>query len=526
MRRFIWYLVFGFSIPLVSSCLEEINDLDKIKSELDISPKLAFPIIDSEIYFSDFKSKLDSFQLNTGEFGTIVLSYQHEIFKARAEDYFAFENQSTPVIQITGLDSYGQSLYTEFNVSKTEIYTVNNVSIDRLDSLRLKGGQLAIFFYNDLPADITAQLTIPGLTINGIPFQEVIDVSSGSGFWKFDLNNTFLDLTKGGTTFNEIEYTLDAIVRSNGNVVVPSQRMEVFFEIQSPEFTALYGEADSRVLESQTGTQTVNVFNNTDVLEFAIEEPAITVHIDNSFGASFDASLQAVNVKGKNGDVKSLSGEVMATINPMNVAGPTIGEIGQSVRSSVTINTINSNINELVSIIPAEIQYNASGFLLGGTGKMFVLDTSTVRVTGKVDLPLFGRVKGLVINKNVAFNGQDLDILDHAELVMKTANTFPLGIDLSLAFLDADSAVVEYIDSGELELIASPPVDINGVSQLSADRLVTLELANDRIARITRATSIDLIMVMNTSGNGDLPVRITENDFLKVNIGLKGKAKL
>lgn len=513
-----------------SACLEEIEDISKGRvstGNLEINPSVSLPLIDTRIDISDISGSLDSLglEMSEGDFGTVVLKYSQSVFSGVAEDYFNVEDQSSPNILITGIDSQNLSGSGEYQFSEEGTVIVGDLGTEKLDSLLLKGGNIIVHIFNSFDADVTATFSIPELEFDNTPYTESFNLVNGENTRSRSLDNGMFDFTQGGTEDNQLSYKIEGTIYFDNTVITPDQRLEVYFEIVDPGFKGIYGESIDRELLNQQGSQDVNFFQNNTLDGFTIQEPSLSVTLENSFGVTLMTDINEISIVDKNDNVVSLSGSFLDDNNPFSLQGPGLNEIGESVTTTYTVSHENSNLNELISLVPKRFVYDARGYVEAGQN-LFVLDTSKVNVTAEVVLPLFGSINNLAYEETFDFDGSVFNNIDLAKFTFTIDNKFPFQANIELYFLNDQDVILDSFFNDDPELFAASPVDVNGVSTEVQTKVITLDLTRERLQILESATKINLVLHLSTSEGGTVPVRITWNDYINIQAGMEGRANL
>ncbi len=514
----------------LSSCLEELQDIADGKistSNLDINPAISLPLIDTRIYMSDFVGSLDSVGLviREGDYGTVVLTYKDSIFTGYAQDYFSVKDQTSSPLIVTGLDSQGENIFGDFAVSESGIFSQGDPGTEKLDSLIFSGGFLVLNINSSFSADANIIFSMPELLVDGQAFTDLINISNGVSSKSIPLAGKKITFDSNGTVDNQISYSINGTISSNGSIVTPEQSLEISFSFISPIFQGAYGKSIDRVFAAQKGEQEVNFFQNTQLDGFSIKEPKLKITLENSFGAEFSTIINQIAVVDQLDNVVPLTGSFLTENNPFLIGGPTLNQIGESVTTIFELSHENSNINELVSRIPKRFIYDASGFVNGGQ-EIYVLDTSKLKISAEIELPLFGSVDNLVYSEVYDLTAGIFENIEYAKFTLLLENKFPINASAEVYFLNDQDIILDAFFNDDPQFFIASPVDVNGVTTESKSKEIVLDLSRERITVLEKATKIRLKLSISTSGDGTVPVRITFNDYINIHIGLDGRANL
>jgi hypothetical protein len=103
---------------------------------------------------------------------------------------------------------------------------------------------------------------------------------------------------------------------------------------------------------------------------------------------------------------------------------------------------------------------------------------------------------------------------------VKTINEFPLDAYLQVYFVNSMGATVDSLFADNKVLIKAAPVDGNGISTSPSEVLKQVTLDKNRIDKINTASFLVVGASINTTNTGTVPVKITFDTKLKVNVGV------
>src|SRR5687767_7430298 len=88
---------------IVASCMEELDDTDKIGS-VTFAPEIVFPLVNSTFTMEEFLTEGGSKARISEQSGVMVVTYDDSISTPAAETVFTIPDQQSPVISITGAE--------------------------------------------------------------------------------------------------------------------------------------------------------------------------------------------------------------------------------------------------------------------------------------------------------------------------------------------------------------------------------------------------------------------------------------
>jgi hypothetical protein len=530
MKKIAWIrsLIAGSCVSLsLISCLEELDKTDKIE-KIDLTPEVGFPLIASDFTFEEFLTKGKTTGYVTDKSGLILLTYKDTLLSARADALFSVPDQQSPAISIASAAVVFPGPGGTATVNQSSSFSITPAQSEELDSIWLKTGTLITNIQSTFPYDVDLTLTIPGLKKQGQAFQQTYTLHGNTTLHpEVDLAGFHMDLTKNGTTFNTLSFSVKAVFSDNGSPMGGAEDIQVNFDLTQLQFRALFGKLGTRSLQIPQQTTGIDIFKRVTDGTFALQDPSITLHVANSFGFSAAMDISQIEVAKADGSTLAISGSAVAPpANPHLIGYPSLTQIGKSITTDIALNSSNSNIAALVSSLPNELRCQFAGDLNpGNTTNNFVLDTSKLEVGLNFELPLYGQVKGLGLTKSFNFSGIGIDNVDDATLVVKTVNKLPLDVYLQAYFVDYGGITVDSLFTDGQVLIKAAPIDAGGVPVSASEIIREASIDKAKVDRINSATSIVLAASISTTGNGAAPVKIMINSNLLIDVGVRARIK-
>lgn len=521
----------GLLAVLMTSCLEDLNDTNRIaKTTLD--PRAEVPVAYSSFTIEQFLEKGESSGTIDTSGNDITLVYKKQLFSQEASAFFSIPDQTVPETTLNGIDFPFSAPGATATVSKDQVINFST-SGEKLDSVLLKKGTVHISVTSDFPADINLSIKFPSAANASSIVQTSLSYTysgSGAGNWTDNkdvtLDGVTLDLTNGGTSFNELPFTLVATVTDRGQPLSGSNSIHVDMTIQGLTFDALFGELGSKTFNSKTDTLNVDILNNTVAGTFQPTGAKLSLEFGNEFGASIGVDLGSIGTIDNNG-VQMLSGSVVsAPQNPHTINGPTLSMVGKSVASQINVDGQNSNFTTLLGQFPSFIFYQFDGTLnpSNPAAQNFVVDTSKVTIDFKAEIPLEGIIKNFAIRKTFDFDGINLDQLKNFTIHQVTINSFPIDLSAQAYFQDENGIVTDSLYLTDRSLIKAAPVDANGVSTGSTTLDRDVQLTDQQIQDIRDAHFMTMLVVIN-GGAGANPIKILQDNNLTIQLGIKGSVE-
>jgi len=518
LNKILVLLVFFF---LLSSCLEEFKDTDKIKS-FKWEPQVAIPLINSSFNFLDFvENSTSQDYVYSDANGVITFAYQDTVHSKTGESIYALQNQGYQKSEEIPYPIASQILAEDSIVFRDKIiFNFSTKPGREIDSVLLKSG-LFDFQTNwnfDHPGKLFVNFSSLSLNSDTLKTNYVFNNSSNPYDFSADLADYLVNLTDGGTSFNVFVMDFTWVIYKNGFPLPNPTTFDLNAQITQPEFIGIFGELGSESISTDQSTTKLDAFSRITDGTLELDDPKAIVTLINSFGVTSEVLMDDIRMTTNQG-LQKLQGAI--TTNPITIDAISYSNLGSSSSTKIEINKQNSNIQDLIAGIPQEILYGFNGSLAGTNQKEFVLDTSALTVLVKLELPLKGKIIGLTANETYDFNGSDISSLKNVIMQVKSINTFPFDIKLQVYFLNDLKQIVDILIKDDNNIITASENDIEGNVILPGEKTLINELDAVQLDNISTATSLRLEAIINTTQAGTIPVTVLDSHNLSITIGVQ-----
>lgn len=508
------------SFLLLSSCIKEKYDMDKLSGEVALSPGLVVKAVKGDVTLSDVVEPND----------TLVFDNELLKFVFREDSVFEF-NLDDFYTSFAPATFEGTTLVASILVTDVR----DTIEIDPGDDIKIKKmkvltGQASYTLTSWCSFDVRVDLLAPGIEDGGAPLTMSEDVAAGSVVnGTIDLDDVLINFdTDQDQPYNLVPFEYDINVLSASPVFGPSDSIKVVFEIEEPDFDYATGYFGYHAEESERDTLDLGMEDFFSRLTGSIylTSPSITVNYKNSFGLPMRIDTQ---VKGMNDEE-----EISLDRDPVDLDYPTSPD-NREVSSSFTIDKTNSSLPELISMLPYEIEYYGSASInpAGETIEdNIIFGDSRFIADMEVEVPLEFRLANLQLSdttENFLISDDPeeedpIDMLEEFKLDLYVENGFPLEVSVMIELYDSTSmTVLETLSTGNL--FSAAPVDLNGrVTQPSIGPPVQIEFTPDFIDEAKLADQIIFTFTLNTTDNGTKDVKIYSDYRIVFSVGVKLKA--
>ncbi len=347
-------------------------------------------------------------------------------------------------------------------VNDIEEHTLNVQDI-QLKKIRVSQGTINVKVFNPLVTKAFFTVKLPGVTKNGVLFEENYQVAAGSpsnpsfATAVLDISGYEIDLTgTDGADYNLLQSQLIVSSDPAGPSITVSNTQQFNLEANFQNIKVDYarGYFGNKVFEE---VKDINIDLLNAYAGGTIDIPSPTVQFEVTNGLKLPARilLNAVSNTNYTGNTVSLIGSQIGT--PVFI-DPATGSWNSLVNSveTVTFNGSNSNVeNYLENLgkkhsIDYKIDLNPWGNSSGGWNEVFPNSRLTVKL--KAQMPLSIEADGLTLRDTFNFElDQNLDKthIESGILVLNAENAFPFSSNIKLSFMDEYGSVLHTIVGSE-----------------------------------------------------------------------------
>ncbi len=405
-----------------------------------------------------------------------------------------------------------------------------------IDEIKILSGDLN-YSLNALLVPIKASVTVtlPTSLRDGTPITETLTVEPNTILNdSISLDNSTIDMGTIETQhYNMLPVNYGLEVSSDGQMVDFNSTDEVSIEMEMLDpgidyvkgYFGQYGDTISSdtidleiddILGNITGTVTLN--------------PSISLNYRNSFAIPVEIDLDAVGYKGSDSVDIDLDAETLSY-----PAAPA----ERDVSDAFTINSANSQLPELISMLPEKIRFGGSAVMnpMGNTGSRDNYIFSDSRFLGdlEIEVPLELRINNLHFADTVDNFMQDAEIdedspvtpedVEYLRIQFTAENGFPLGISLTMSLYDSTSATIKStIDA--TGLLEAADVDSNGRVTEPAQCSTELEITSEFWDAANDADKIIFNITLVTTDDGTKDVKIYSDYYIEYRVALQVKADI
>jgi hypothetical protein len=332
---------------------------------------------------------------------------------------------------------------TVLNTDRENVFNIANASLKRV---RLESGRLEYTVRSYINGELESKLTVPGLTVNGIPttISALTSTASPSQTGSIDLAGYDVVLTgENGNLTNRLYSQLlvkvaanasaPAIVNAQDSIVVSMVFMDPVIQYAQGYF----GQHTYTLNEYVQANSALGLPSGTLLLD----DLQMNFRIENYVGA--DARIRLSELSGihaANGfSVPLDNNEIYQTFNIAR-ATDVDGTVIPVVRE-VAMNGQNSNLTSFAENLPDEFAIQGEVIInpLGNVNNNndFLYTSQPLNVLLDIDLPLKFAASELVIRDTLNWGGMGTEVSSEGVLYLQVENGFPFTADVELRLHDA-----------------------------------------------------------------------------------------
>ncbi len=490
---------------LLPSCIKESYDMDKLSGEMALNPTLVLRAVKGELSLEDLVEPNDTTVIFDEDKLVKLVFKEDSVFEFGLDDFYSefnlFSYDETHLI-VDGMDPDGE-----------ETLVIEPGEDRKLKKMNIVSGLLNYNLRSWCTFDVAVELTVPGIVNGGSPLVISETIPAGSS-----VNST---VALGGylasfdadpvTPYNRLPVEWQITVPSPPGTYLPTDSINLWLEVGEPEFdyvTGYFGNISEELERDTLDLEMEDLFSKLSGSIY-LANPSVTINYSNSFGLPMRIDTE---IKGMDDE-----GEVALERGPVDLDYPSSID-NRDVSSSFTIDRTNSNLPDLISMLPYEIEFfGSAGINPDGEPATdnIIFGNSRLIADMEVIIPMDMRINMLQLSDTTDnFLRSDdpeednpLEMLEELSFDLYVENGFPLDARVIFELYDSTSmTILETIDPGNL--IQAAPVDNDGRVTEPMITTVEVEMTGEFIDASQEADAIILTFMLNTSEGGTRGVKI------------------
>lgn len=435
-----------------------------------------------------------------------------------------------------------------------------NLVLNLPDSIQLteawiRQGNLKLDFYNTIKQNIHIDFSLPAAIKNGQPFTMNVTIPASDGVnlshtsaiadftgykVKFrglhdfeviqgDLNNNnHIDVD----TVNALYYNLRASIDSTGEFITLTKNDSISaicrFENVIPDYVKGFFGYKQIAFDS---TIAYRFIQNLQVQDLHFQQANFSLSIDNQIGTNANAYIQQLSAKNtQTNRTEQLQGNVLQTpfllIKPTDPMTTNVDVVPTT--SSFSINSQNSNIQDLISILPDQLAYSFRIKMNDGeplpspaTANDFVYYGDQLKIKLNAEIPLSFYAQNLILCDTVLpnFSNVNIDQINYGNIILLSNNYFPIDMNVTIYMLNENKELYDSLHTLPLTIHAGVVSPSTHKVNVPSNDKNTLPLSKLKLQHFLDAKYLVIKASFNTKPTA---THIKIYDYYTINLKLIG----
>ncbi len=497
MKKGLKSLAFLLSVFVVVSCINRDHfNFDNI-SETSWNPKLALPLLKSEVGVYQLFGATDSNAVSING-KNVTLIYGRQKLNLNLNEVIQLQDIVSPAVLVP------------FPVAPTRVPLMAlDTNFDNIQSINLSEGNLSVSTSN---SSANGNLTFE--------FNEILDNS----------NNPLRINLAAGSNGNQDLGNYSILTGDSLSVTVSSDvplTCDVSLSITGLDYESVDGDFSGESFNVGKGEFQLHLFKNIAATgEITVSRPQLIIESKNGFELAFEPSFRnvfAINPAGGN-KTRLIEGN-----NPTPLVIAAARSKTQVTESRMILDETNSNLQSFIGISPKTIEHN-----LGLSVSKSMQSPQTLYkgdacdLSLRVELPLEGKIATFEVLDTVQLQvTNDLTLIKDFLIKTYTKNGFPLDTRISIALMDENKELMKKADGSNMMLLneiftQAAAVNSSGEVEDPLEYSAEHQLVDEEVlAKLPLARYGQLRASMNTTNQGNDNVKILSDYTLQVRLGVK-----
>lgn len=534
-------LISGFLVALVllliHGCVkeEDFSGLKDIKIP-SWNPTIAAPLGGATLTLKDILKQVGELEfLKEEPDGSLKIYHRSSLLSETAGELITFDRQeldTTVMVMFPVNLPVNDSLVLSYKFSQK----FSNSYDDVVDSIRFYQGAFTIEVESMMDHDAKLVVSSPYINKNNVPLRAELNLEYKGVLpvvqtFSLNLNGySFVFDHTGGN--NDLGFYFDVVLRGDANPNPGPYPVKITVAQDQLRYRALFGQIKTRSMALLKDVITLPLFETGLGGTFRVSDPRIGIYIKNSFGIPISIAIDPL--KGYS-DVNppysvSLSGPGLPV--PFMLNSPTVHQVGQKLSTNIVLNKQNTNIDDFLNLLPQKIEYGVEGVInpSGVTPGNFVLDTSAFEVEIEIEIPLEGYASGFTLQDTMELTfDEDLSMLDWVLFRVNAESTFPFEAGLQVIFLNGLFQPIDSLFDAAKVIIPGALPGPPPLYKSTAPAYSSYDIRVDRqkLAKLNGKVKYMILQgKIDTSGGGNQVVKIYTDNYLRMDMGIQGKATI
>ncbi|MEM7298259.1 MAG: hypothetical protein AAF391_08340 [Bacteroidota bacterium] len=490
---FRWIIV--LSVIFIGGCDFSSIELDKVKGPT-LNNSFAFNIGNIKYTVSELVEDLEDERLEVVEGDDLLLTFVYLDTTVFSDiDEFVILDDIRNVERYSPFDISipAQTTETEIVLPTREFsFTFDPEGGEAIDSTFFKEGTLEY----TLTSDFNAQIDYT-FTLRDVQDRDNIPVTFNSVLPQGQTNNSesiplvgLKNVSRriGGSNIFNVDLDLTFTIPA-GTPINAGDEISVELIFDDPRFYSVFGDFGMDPVDVQEDSIEIDVFEEFNNGGLFLGSPSITMEFENKFGVELGVDLNGVKSVDSDNSEIALTGDVVNSSQFVDAPNSTI--LGQSVISFLTIDTNNSNIDDLLNSTPDRLVFSviANPNPAGSDNEInYLFDSSFLEIRSSMEIPLDLRMDGFSKDFDISISGSDLEDADSLIINARVVNEIPFNGTLNLSFRNDDGNEIYVLN--DIAIIESPSIGSDGRTIGAQESISPIRLNEEGIDAFLETTEI------------------------------------
>lgn len=502
MRRFAYFFLFLLGLGwlgLGTGCglREDLDDLQ----EVTLRPELALPLLNTVFDIDSLLPRLNEqgVEVSSDPEGLITLAFEDSLFSYSAAEFLTVGTFQTPV---------------QDNTNAIPIPLLGGGNFTRAS---VKTGRFFYGFSIAVQGTYEMVINLPDAQRNGQPMT-ITQVVSGPTTVVGDTSLLDYEFVMPDGSFG-FEYTLR---NPESGTEIDPQGFAVGMD--SLSFSYVEGSFTPAEILVKVQTSGNSFFSRFEGSSVQLEAPRLYIDAENGLGVPLVLSFDEFT--GIKDGVAQVSLQNQTLANGIELAYPSLSQVGQTRRTELAMDNSNSNLSELLELLPDSIRSASRVGILPAAGSAsthFIDESSHLTVRVRSEIPLDFSTPGITYRDTFQLTSDfpEPDLVEWVEFKMITENGLPLASELQIFFYDSNRQLIDSLYDQGARLMEPAPVDTDGRPSSTAQQELFVTLTREEYERFSDAAFLGYRINLRTTGAGSFPVKLYNGQQLGIKLGLR-----
>jgi len=459
--------------------------------------------------------------------GALSIAFDGTVFRLNLDTLVEIPNETIQETFILPFGTIylqpGEPIPSLGNALEATKYNLNAVELKKI---KIRSGFLTFQLSSSIQEAVELSYTMQNATISGTPFSVTEIIPAGTQTAQsvitrtYDLSGYTIDMRGVNLNdFNTIVAEFAAIISPSATDSVAITQGDKFdikytFDSIKPEFAEGFFGSYS---VSDALTDTIDIFKNIASGFLNIDSIGMEMRIENGFGIDAQLTLdtfRSINtVTGASVDLSHSS--IGNSINLSRALNMATSETPFTYSQfNLTMNTQNSNVDQLIETLPDRIRYafeiDINPFGNNSNGNDFLYFDSDLKISMDLKIPARFSANGLTILDTVDFDlGKDPK-KDHETTItggffyLYADNGFPFEARFQLYLYDENFVLLDSLLLPTNNTVLAAPVDLNNRVTSKLQSRLDIAVDDDKIIVLENAKKAMIKVIFTTQPNNQI----------------------